>query len=97
MRACAAAAAQAWSALDEAAPEAEPLKAVITGSVADGYSAGSSTGDIDSFHWVLDGVECFEDVDSIDIADSLEPGSHELRLVVVGLVALFVYALVRMI
>ena len=84
MEACAAAAAQAWSALDEAAPEAEPLKAVITGSVADGYSAGSSTGDIDSFHWVLDGVKGFENVDNLDVADTLGPGSHELRLVVVG-------------
>lgn len=84
MEACAAAAAQAWSALDEAAPEPEPLKAVITGSVADGYSAGSSTGDIDSFHWVLDGVRGFENVDSLDVAGTLEPGSHELRLVVVG-------------
>ena len=83
MEACAAAAAQAWSALDDAAPEPEPLKAVITGSVADGYSAGSSTG-YDHLYWVLDGVKGFEDVDYLDVASTLEPGSHELRLVVVG-------------
>ena len=83
MEACAAAAAQAWSALDDAAPEPEPLKAVITGSVADGYSAGSSTG-YDHFYWIVDGVEGFHDVEYHDFAANLVSGSHELRLVVVG-------------